>query len=516
MAQLKPFTQIRGEFCIEVRPQPCGMIIFGASGDLANRKLLPSLYSLYRRKLLSKNFYVIGCARTPLDDLSFREKVRGALAESGQDASAPQMGEFLELCHYASGNYSDPAFFKALTGRLAELDAQHKTGCLHLYYLATPPNLYASVAECLSQAGLIAPEGATCWTRVVIEKPYGWDLESAMALSRSLHRFLREDQIYRIDHYLGKETVQNILMFRFANAVFEPIWNRRYIDHVQITVAETVGVEHRAGYFEQAGILRDMFQNHMLQMLSMVAMEPPASFDADRVRDEKAKLLRSIRPFPPENLDQWIVRGQYGPGLRDGVPAAGYREEPGVDPQSRVETYSAAKVMVDNWRWQGVPFYLRAGKRLPRRVSEIAIAFKSVPHSMFSPISTEDLAANVLVLNVQPEEGVCLQVQAKHPGPRLCMSSLSMDFRYREVFDEDPPEAYERLLLDCMHGDQTLFVREDSMEVSWALIAPMLEAWKAGPTGEQAGKLHDYPAGSWGPAAADELIQRDGRQWRKP
>lgn len=507
---IEPRVQIRGEFCIETTPAPCGMIIFGASGDLTERKLIPSLYHLYRRKLLSKNFYVLGCARSEMTDDAFRAKLRETLAKTEKNGAATQIDDFLKLVYYSAGDYADPSFYRGLCGRLHDLDAGHATGGHHLFYLSTPPTVYLPIIERLDEATLTreCPDGR-CWARVIIEKPHGRDLASARELNHRLARFLREDQIYRIDHYLGKETVQNILMFRFANSIFEPIWNRRYIDHVQITVAESLGVEHRAGYYDHSGALRDMFQNHMLQLLTLVAMEPPNSFDADRVRDEKAQLLRSIRPYDLAELDQWFVRGQYGPGQADGM-SRGYRDEPGVAPDSRTETYVAAKIMIEDWRWQGVPFYLRTGKRLARKTSQIAVTFHPIPHSMFSPIRAEEMAPNMLIFNVQPDEGITLNIQAKHPGPKLCMSSLSMSFNYSEIFGEEPPEAYERLLLDCMHGDQTLYVREDAMEITWALLTPVLEAWAAEPDRDG---LHEYPSGSWGPKAADELLRRDGAAW---
>jgi glucose-6-phosphate 1-dehydrogenase len=425
-----------------------------------------------------------------------------------------QLAEFLGHCHFVSGDYAAPALYSELDERLTTLGAQYKTKGNALYYLALPPSLYGTVVDHLGAANLTREEpGALPWKRVVIEKPFGRDLNSATELDARLHQTLSEKQIYRIDHYLGKETVQNILMFRFANLIFEPIWSSRYIDHVQITVAESIGVGHRAGYFEQAGNLRDMVQNHMLQMLALVAMEPPASFDADRVRDEKVKLLRSIRPLSREEMEHCVVRAQYGPGEVNGEHVPGYREAEGVAPHSQVETYVAMRLLIDNWRWHDVPFYMRVGKRLRRRVSEIAIHFKPIPHSMFNPIRAEDMQPNVLVLNVQPEEGIALTLQAKHPGPKLCMSSMTMDFTYREVFGEDPGEAYERLLLDCMLGDQTLFVRNDDVLCAWTLLTPLLEHW-------QSLAAHDmilsYDPGSWGPLEADEMLHRDGRRWRKP
>ena len=514
MVKMKPHVTIRDEFCIEQKAEPCGLIIFGASGDLTHRKLIPALCNLSKRGLLPQGFYVLGCARSPLSDDAFRDRVRSSITAACRDVSGDALSGFLGRCAYVQGDYDDPALYDALSRRLKELDKGYGTEGNHIFYLATPPILYEKIVGRLGQSGLAVEceEGYPC-ARVVVEKPFGRDLQTALSLDRELHLVLRERQIYRIDHYLGKETVQNIMMFRFANAIFEPIWNRRFIDHVQITVAESDGVGHRAGYYEGAGALRDMFQNHMLQMLTLVAMEPPSSFGADSVRDEKVKLLKAIRPIPMDELNQWLVRGQYDEGEIDGRKVRAYRQEEGVAPDSRVETYVAAKLLMDNWRWQGVPFYLRSGKRLNRRVSEIAIAFKSVPHSMFASMGPADLSPNVLVLNVQPEEGISLSIQTKHPGPKLCMSTLTMDFLYREAFDVEIPDAYERLLLDCMVGDQTLFVRRDGMEVEWSLLTPVLASW------EEAGdkvQLSPYPAGSWGPAEADGLLARDGDQWRTP
>ncbi len=497
--------------CIETLPEPCGLVIFGASGDLTHRKLIPALFSLFRRELMPGEFFILGCARTPMTDEEFQQKTRDSILKRFGDVGAAEMDTFVGRCAYHAGDYQDSKTYDLLSERLKRLEQQFPTGGNRIFYLATPPSLYSPIANHLSSSGLTKElEEGSPYVHIVVEKPYGRDLESAMKLDRDLHHSLAERQIYRIDHYLGKETVQNILMFRFANAVFEPIWNRRYVDHIQITVAESIGVEHRAGYFEQAGLLRDMFQNHMLQMLTLVAMEPPTSFDADRVRDERVKLMRSIRPFPLEDIDRCIIRGQYASSSVDGVAVPGYRHEPGIADDSQVETFIAAKVFIDNWRWQGVPIYMRAGKRLERKTSEIAVVFKRVPHSMFASLAPNMLSPNVLVMNVQPEEGIALTIQAKEPGAKLCMSSLTMDFRYHDIFGVELPDAYERLLLDCMLEDQTLFWRSDGIEASWSLVTPVLEKWEA-----EGCPLAFYESGSWGPREAEELLKRDGRQWRE-
>jgi len=500
----KNAAAIRGSFCIEEIPRQAGFVIFGASGDLTSRKLIPALYNLHRKRLLPRGFFLIGCARSTFTDETFRAGMAEAIRAQAEPSSEASLAGFLERCFYQEGDYLDPQLYAGLAQRLNELDRRFLLEQNHVFYLATPPNLYRPVIEQLGSSGL-SRETAGCANavRIIIEKPFGRDLESAMDLDRALSAVFSERQIYRIDHYLGKETVQNILLLRFANAIFEPIWNRRYIDNVQITVAESVGIEHRAGYFEQAGLLRDMFQNHMLQMLALVAMEPPCSFDADRLRDEKVKLLRAIRPYDPDAVARFIVRGQY----------RGYLDEKGVAANSRVETFVAAKFLIDNWRWEGVPFYLRAGKRLKRKSSKIVISFKAVPHSMFLPLTPADLAANILTFHVQPEEGISLRIQAKHPGPKLCMDALEMKFRYKEEIGVELPEAYERLLLDCLLGDQTLFIRHDDMQVSWSLITPVLKAWQGDPEFAHTGKLMRYPAGSWGPACSEELLGRDGMSW---
>ncbi len=500
------------ELCLERPLDPCSVVIFGASGDLAHRKLIPALFDLMHQQLLSDRFFLVGTGRSPLSDDQFRQDVEKTLRHAGKDKLDPGIFEkFVSRCHFVTGGYADPPTYQRLHERLKELEAHYQTESNRLFHLAIPPDLYTQVIQQLVAARLTHACGTgKPWGRVIVEKPLGHDLESAQMLTRDFRRVLKEDQIYRIDHYLGKETVQNLLIFRFANAIFEPIWNRRYVDHVQITVAETLGVEHRAGYYEETGALRDMFQNHLMQLLCLVAMEPPPSFDAERVRDEKTKVMLSLRPLMPNSLDQTAVRGQYGAGQIGGESVVGYRQEQGVSPRSMTETFSALKVFVDNWRWQGVPFYLRSGKRLARQMTEIAIQFKPVPHLMFRGLFPDSLSPNTLVLRIQPEEGIALTFQAKHPGPKMCMSSVTLHFAYEEAYGIKLPGAYERLLLECMSGDQTLFAREDWIELSWSFIMPLLNAWAEKPSLEFPG----YAAGRWGPSASDELIERDGRQWR--
>jgi glucose-6-phosphate 1-dehydrogenase len=500
--------------CSEDIPDPFCIVIFGASGDLTGRKLIPALHTLHARKYLPESFSVIGCARTPMSTDDFRRKVRESILAAkgdegeGEGDAGKSARAFSDRCFYLSGEYGEPELYRELLKRLDALFRKGKGFRTVIFYLSLPPVVFETVVRRLGEMGVRARYSLDeSGLEVVFEKPFGYDLESAQELDRVIHQHLTEREICRIDHYLGKETVQNILIFRFANSLFEPVWNRNYIDHVQITVAETLGVEHRAGYYEKTGLFRDMFQNHMLQLLSLVAMEPPSSFDADRVRDEKVKLLRSIRPFPIEDLDAWIVRGQYGPGSIDGMQVPAYRKEPGIDPSSRTETFVAARMMIDNWRWSGVPFYLRSGKRLEKGESNIVIVFRKVPQLMFGAQAAGEIAPNILILRIQPDEGISLTIESKSPGPKMCRQILALDVRYREVFGFDPPNAYERLLLDCMRGDQTLFVRQDGLEVAWALLTPVLRVW------DDRTRLHPYPSGTWGPKAADRLIGRDGRSW---
>ena len=499
---------VREQLSYEQKPDSCTIVIFGASGDLTHRKLMPALFALHMKKMLPERVSILGVARSNITDEEFCGMVRKAVTgiEGGNEAD---VDSFCRRCSYLAGHYDSPTLYDRLSAALDSLEQTYHTNRNCLFYLATPPNLFLTITEGLSNAGLTAETSRRAWSRVVIEKPFGRDLASSRMLDMALKRHLSESQIYRIDHYLGKETVQNILILRFANAIFEPLWNRKYIDHVQITVAEELGVENRAGYYEQAGALRDMFQNHMIQMLSLTAMEPPAKFEANRYRDEIVKLIRAIRPFSGNSLSENIVRGQYI-GSDDGSMPA-YGQEKGVAPQSATETFVAMKLFIDNWRWQGVPFYLRSGKRLHNKVSEIAIAFKPVPHSIFDPITPADLSPNMLVLKIQPEEGIGLKLEAKTPGPKLSMNALTLNFAYKDIFGATTPNAYERLLLDCMTGDQTLFVRSDAVELSWELFMPVLDAWE-----KDAGTspLRFYPAGSWGPVEAHELIGQDGHTWR--
>ena len=512
MDQITPSLVTPEIICAETAAGPNGIVVFGASGDLARRKLIPSLARIFGRELIDERFYILGAGRKELSDEQFRQSAREAMREASFSLSQRLLQEFLEKLYFISGDYADPAFYKKIEAKLTELDKKHGVYSAHVFYLAVPPFLYPTIIERLGSAGLSCPEGIECVEkiRLIVEKPFGRDLATATDLNNRIHRYFRESQVYRIDHYLGKETVQNILMFRFANAIFEPVWNRMYIDHVQITIAESVGVEHRAGYYDKAGALRDMFQNHMLQMLALVAMEPPTSFEADRIRDEKIKLLRSIRPFDLDRPDEIIVRGQYGPGSIRGRDVCGYRQELGIDGDSNTETYVAVKLFVDNWRWKGVPFYLRTGKRLASKDSEVAITFKQVPHSMFAAAGLEEMPPNVLVLQIQPEEGISLSFQAKRPGSKICMGTLNMSFSYGVIFGIEMPEAYERLLLDCMLADQTLFTRYDGVQIAWQLITPLLEKWQSDKSAP-----HRYHAGAETFPQADHLITCDNRNWRK-
>ncbi len=511
MPEIRPTLTQDDIICAEIAAPPTAMVVFGASGDLTRRKLLISLFEIFQRGLLNERFYLLGCGRKEISDEEFRQVAERAIREDSGDSSVKAIAPFINKLYYISGDYSDASFYDKIKSKLAELDKKHKVDGAVVFYLAVPPFLYVSIVERLCSAGLSSrSEPDSKRFRLVVEKPFGFSLQSAVELNNKIRGCFAESQIYRIDHYLGKETVQNILMFRFANTIYEPLWNRNYIDSVQITIAEKIGVEHRGSYYDKAGALRDIFQNHMLEMLALVAMEPPISFVADHIRDEKVKLLRSIRPFEIDGLGDFIVRGQYGPGSINGREVVGYRQEPGIDPRSRTETFVAAKLFIDNWRWKGVPFYLRTGKRLARKDTEIAITFRQVPHSMFTSAGLDDIPSNILILQIQPEEGISLRFQAKRPGSKICMGTLNMNFNYSSVFGVDMPEAYERLLLDCMIGDQTLFTRQDGVEVAWRLLMPVLDAWQ-----NDDACPYEYPAGSYSFPEADSLIESDSRKWRK-
>jgi glucose-6-phosphate 1-dehydrogenase len=490
----------------------CAMVIFGASGDLTKRKLIPSLYHLGLKNLVPREFALVGCAIEKMTEDQFRQQVREFLAEF---ASAPEHCDWceslVERTYYLPGDFRDPAYYESLKKLLEQIDAKHGTGSNYLYYLATAPALFGEIVRDLGTAGLTRQETGH-WRRVVIEKPFGHDLESAHALNAELAGSLLENQIYRIDHYLGKETVQNILVFRFSNGIFEPVWNRRYIDHVQITVAETLGVEQRGGYYDHAGATRDMVPNHILQLVSLTAMEPPISFHADAVRDEQSKILHAIQPFAPEDVLTRGVRGQYGEGEIDGQGVPPYRSEQNVAKDSQTETFVAMKLSIDNWRWADVPFYIRTGKRLPKRVTEVAIQFRRAPFVLFRNTGVENLSPNLLVLHIQPDEGISLRFGAKVPGIAVDVGAVNMDFRYADYFGNAPSTGYERLLYDCMTGDATLFQRADMVEAGWSVVQPLLDVWKALPSRQ----FPNYPAGAWGPKEAEDLMTRDKRLWRNP
>jgi glucose-6-phosphate 1-dehydrogenase len=489
---------------------PCVMVIFGATGDLTKRKLIPALYNLVVNDLLPEAFAIVGVGRSPLADDEFRRRMEKDLKEfATSEVDGKKLKWLSQRLRYVAVDPEKPKTFKDLAQTLAQVEEERGTDGNVLYYLAVPPSSFDDYIRGLGEAGLVREEGER-WRRVIIEKPFGHDLESARALNLEIREVLEERQIYRIDHYLGKETVQNIMAFRFANGIFEPIWNRRYIDHVQITVAETVGVEERGSYYEEAGALRDMVQNHMFQLLALIGMEPPVSFAADAVRDERAKVLSAIRPLSPEDVLRHTVRGQYGEGTLDGQRVPAYRAEKEVSPQSNTETFAALELFVDSWRWAGVPFYLRTGKRLPKRVSEIAIQFKCAPLMLFRDTPVESLNPNLLVIKIQPDEGISLRFEGKVPGPAMRLGTVRMHFQYEDYFGRQAHTGYETLLYDCMLGDSTLFHRSDMVEVGWTVVMPILDVWKAlAPR-----NFPNYAAGSWGPKEADELIQKDGRKWR--
>ena len=488
----------------------CVMVIFGASGDLTRRKLLPALYNLAKNQLLSREFAVIGVARDAISTDDFRAKLKQDMQEfTGASIDADIGNWFEERMYYITGEFGDAKTFQQLKDTLQRVDQEQHTQQNYFFYLAITPSFFASVVEQLAASGLIREEGGH-WRRVIVEKPFGRDLDSAKALNQQLLKVATESQVYRIDHYLGKETVQNILAFRFANGIFEPIWNRRYIDHIQISVAETVGVEQRGGYYETAGALRDMVPNHIMQLISLTGMEPPISFHANDVRDEQAKILHAIQPLTAEEVLSRTVRGQYGAGAIDRQQVPGYRSESNVSSDSRTETFVAVKLQIDNWRWAGVPFYFRTGKRMPVRNTQIVIQFRRAPFVLFRDTSVDNLLPNQLVLHIQPEEGISLRFAAKTPGPIMRLGTVDMDFNYSDYFGNQVTTGYERLLHDCMVGDATLFQRADMVEAGWSVVSPILDVWKALPPRS----FPNYAAGTWGPKDAEALLENDGRHWR--
>ncbi len=505
--KMEPVYRTTGTCAVEI-PEPCGLIIFGASGDLAKRKIFPSVYRLQKNRLLPEKFFLLGTGRTEMSTDQFRGEVLSAVRNAfPKEFDESSWDELVNKLDYSAIQYTVPeTYTQSLREKLLQLERRHQTGGNRIFYLAIPPTLYESVILNLGAMGLA--KGEKGYPHVVIEKPFGRDIDSAKRLNRIVKESFEEKQVYRIDHFLALETVQNILMLRFANSIFEPLWNRRYIDHIEITASETLGIEQRAGYYEEAGVIRDMFQNHMFQLLTLTAMEPPVTFGAEPVRDEKVKVLNSIKPFPLDRLSDFVVIGQYGSGEINQNPVPGYRKEKGVSEKSITPTFAAMKVLIDNWRWNGVPFYLRSGKRLSSRKTEISIHFKPVPYLMFSNTLNEPIEPNQLVLRVHPNEGMSLMLQTKNPGSQVCLNPISMDFCYRR---DVLMEAYEWVLLNCMHDDQLLFVREDGVEQTWSLLTPVMDRLESTTAVDQ---FPNYAAGSSGPEEADLLMKRDGRAWR--
>jgi glucose-6-phosphate 1-dehydrogenase len=505
---------LRAGMRLQCTPEPCALVLMGATGDLAHRKILPSLYNLAVDHLLPHGFALIGMSRQPYTDARFREEMLDAVSQHSRYTPVqPEVWEsFAQSLFFMQGDFLDASSFQRLEQRLAEVDAAQGTQGNRIFYLATAPSVFGEIADMLGKSGLITRRASGQeWTRLVIEKPFGRDLASAQSLNSQLRQVLKEDQIFRIDHYLGKETVQNIIVFRFANGLFEPIWNRNYIDNIQITVAEDLGIDHRGSYYEGAGALRDMVQSHMLQLVALTAMEPPVALDPDAVRDEKVKIFRAVEHFTSERVDRDVVRGQYGPGWIGGKPVPGYRQEEDVAPDSTTETYVALKLEVDNWRWAGTPFYLRTGKRLPKRETEIAIVFRRAPLALFQELDPRRMESNVLAMRIQPDEGISLKFAAKVPGQGFRIQPVYMDFLYGASFTRQSADAYERLLLDIMLGDSTLFTRADEVEAEWSIVTPILEGWRLARPPD----FPSYEAGSWGPEAAIDLIRRDHHSWRK-
>ena len=496
---------------LERVPDPCILVLFGATGDLAHRKVVPAMYHLWRTNLLPHEFVLLAVGRRDFDDDTFRAELQASLEEYSRILPLDDAAwrSFSQRIRYHRLDFDDQAGFDALSSTLDDLDDTEGTRGNRLYYLATQPSQFAEIVAQLGRVGLDHERHDAGWRRVIIEKPFGHDLDSARRLNREVGKVFRESQVYRIDHYLGKETVRNLLVFRFGNGIFEPLWNRRYVDHIQVTVAESIGIESRGAFYEETGAVRDVLQNHMLQLVSLVAMEPPATFDADALRDEKVKVLRAIGTRPAVPATE-VVRGQYGPGWVAGQPVPAYREEPDVDPASETETFVAARLNIDDWRWSGVPFYVRTGKRLPKRATEIAIQFRAVPHHLFKDTAAEP-DANLLAIRIQPDEGIMLRFGAKVPGLGLDVRSVTMDFTYGSAFSVDSPEAYETLILDALQGDQSLFTRADEVEEAWSIVDPLIETWAQSPPPD----FPNYEAGTWGPAAADEMLAREGKRWRR-
>ena len=503
-----PDLEIDSEECLAPQDgEPCIIVIMGATGDLTARKLIPALFNLYINGGLPESFQIVGCGRTKLQSLEFKKKMETAMDAVGISDRAGWQ-DFAAALHYQTIDYDNPESYSNLAAFIGDLDRRSNTRGNRIFYIALPPILYKTVAQMIGRAGLSAEmTDGNGWSRIVVEKPFGTNLETAVDLDRSLHQYFKERQIFRIDHYLAKETVQNILMFRFANALFEPIWNRRYIDHVIVTATETLGVEHRAGYYERSGVLRDMFQNHMMQLLALTAMEPPSRFEDELVRDEKTKVFRALRPFPVKHLQDYLVLGQYSAGIIEGRPVPAYRQEPDVDPNSITPTFAMMKVFLDNWRWQGVPFYMTSGKRLTTKLTEIAIQFKTVPYSMFRHVIGEAILANRLTLGIYPDEKITLSFQTKNPGAQVCLRTVTMNFHYDQNYTGPTLDAYEKVLLDCMLGDQMLFWRQDSVERCWSFLNPILHECETCGNREQL--LHFYESGSMGPEAAQNLIKKN-------
>jgi glucose-6-phosphate 1-dehydrogenase len=496
---------------LERVPDPSVLVLFGATGDLAHRKVIPAMYHLWRTNLLPHEFVLLAIGRRPYDDESFRKDIHASLEQFSRVLPLDDAAwhSFEKRIRYQRCDFDDPSAFDTLASTLDELDHHEGTRGNRLFYLATQPSQFAEIVGQLGRVGLDHERHHGGWRRVVIEKPFGHDLDSAKRLNREVGKVFRESQVYRIDHYLGKETVRNLLVFRFGNGIFEPLWNRRYVDHVQITVAESIGIENRGAFYEETGAVRDVLQNHLFQLVSLVAMEPPATFEADALRDEKVKVLRAIQSDPPDPSND-VVRGQYGPGWVAGKAVPGYREEPDVDPASETETFVAARLMIDDWRWSGVPFYVRTGKRLPKRSTEIAIQYREVPHRLFRDADT-DPEANLLAIRIQPDEGIMLRFGAKVPGLGMAIRPVTMDFTYGSAFSVDSPDAYETLILDALQGDASLFTRADEVEEAWSIVDPFIDTW----ANSDPPKFPNYEAGTWGPDEADEMLAREGRAWRR-